>query len=228
MAPTDGVFHCNEHHRNTTELSEPLVGEDIRKCNRECSLYYKRKPCFLWLCVRPWEGIPVCQVVWFWSNVLLPLNSNFGRLVSVGLIIKHAEDSHTIQTTEPGKKNSRHWCNYPWLWCAVCFLLNLKTYLFIIHVFALLCEADIGRCRKELDASIQDMSEGYNISHFCTMGKSGLTCAAWYLFAGHLLFYIALFAALRRGKPNFNRDRRPNSGSNVFFFLLQTLANLCI
>ena len=46
VAPTGGVFHCNEHHRNTTELSEPLVGEDMGKGNCECSLYYHRKPCF--------------------------------------------------------------------------------------------------------------------------------------------------------------------------------------
>ena len=39
-------FYCNEHHRNTTELSEPLVGEDMGKGNCECSFYYDRKPCF--------------------------------------------------------------------------------------------------------------------------------------------------------------------------------------
>ena len=95
--------------------------------------------------------------------------------------------------------------------------------MFIIHVFALVCEADIGRCRKELDASVQDMSEGYNISHFRTMGKNGQTCAARYLFPGHVLFYITLLAVLRRGKPNFNRDRRPNSGSDLLFFCYKHL-----
>ena len=29
VAPTRGVFHCNEHHRRTTELSEPLVGATV-------------------------------------------------------------------------------------------------------------------------------------------------------------------------------------------------------
>ena len=91
--------------------------------------------------------------------------------------------------------------------------------MFIIHVFALVCEADIGRCPKELEASIQDMSEGYNISHFC-MGRNGQTCAARYLFPGHVLFYITTSIAVsRRGKPNFNRDRRRNSGSDLLLFV---------
>ena len=102
-------------------------------------------------------------------------------------------------------------------WCAVCFLLDLI--IFIIHVFALVCEADISRCRKELDASIQDMSEGYNISHFCTMGKNEQTCAR-YLFPGQVLFYTTTSIAVsRRGKPNFNRDRRRNSGSDLLLFV---------
>ncbi len=52
------------------------------------------KAMFFCCCAWPWEGIPVCQVVWFWSNVLLRINSNCGRLVFVGMIVKHVEDSH--------------------------------------------------------------------------------------------------------------------------------------
>lgn len=97
VAPTAGVFDCNEHHRNRTELSEPLVGEDMGKGNCECSLYYHRKPCFF--CCARLAAIPVCQIVWFWSNVLLLLNSNFRRLVLVGMIVKHVEDSHHPSTS---------------------------------------------------------------------------------------------------------------------------------
>ena len=94
--------------------------------------------------------------------------------------------------------------------------------MFIIHVFVLVCEADIGRCRKELDASIQDMSEGYNISHFRTMGKNGQTCAARYLFPGHVLFYITMLAVLRRGKPELQSRQQAELRQRPCCFVTNT------
>lgn len=100
VAPTGGVFHCNEHHRNTTELSEPLVGKTWGKAIVNARCITTESYVFLF-CAWPWEGIPVCQVVWFWSNVLLRINSNCGRLVFVGMIVKHVEDSHHPSTWAP-------------------------------------------------------------------------------------------------------------------------------
>ena len=94
-------FYCNEHHPKHNRIVRATCWGRHGERQLWMLIVLRPKAMFFCCCVWPWEGIPVCQVVWFWSNVLLRINSNCGRLVFVGMIVKHVEDSHHPSTWAP-------------------------------------------------------------------------------------------------------------------------------
>ena len=99
MSITETQPNCQSH----------LLGKTWGKATVNAHCITTESHVFFLVALRPWAGIPVCQVVWFWSNVLLLLNSNSGRLVFVGMIVKHVEDSHHPSTWAVCQWSSRHW-----------------------------------------------------------------------------------------------------------------------